>query len=183
MQANVQRVPNSHKRPHAMPGFPDHLSTFMHGNPRMCRFGGPPPQNMAFPGHNMQNSLPGSPQYSHQSRHPSTSAQSPLTPNPMIPPNMMFARPPHINHQEWQMHCLQQFRHRTPNPQQLNNCLNELMRNSMAQLSPTGPCQFNQHRMHTPPSQPPSTASRADSIPRQVDTARNSVHTLLRLNF
>lgn len=176
MPSNVQRLPNSHgpKRGHHHHHDPM-LHHMGHHHPRL-------PPNAHFPNHNLQNSMPGSPQLNAptQGRHSSSNVHSPLTPNSVIPPHILFARPPHITPHDWQMHCMQHFRNRAPNPHQLNTSLNELMRNSMAasQLSPTTAMPnplHNQPRMQTPPSNPMSVGSRTGSILGMVDAARHSV--------
>jgi hypothetical protein len=104
----------------------------------------------------MPSSMPGSPQFNGQNRLSNSAAQSPLTPNQILNSSMLFPRPSNITPHEWQqLQCMQQqFRQRAPH---LNNPLvNELMRNSIAQLSPTTAqmtaMQPNQIRISTPPT-------------------------------
>lgn len=123
--------------------------------------------------------VPGSPQIT-QNLPSSSNIQSPLTPNPMMGQNMMFSsRSSQIPVSEFQEQML---RNRPTNPPSISTTLiSELVRNSLAQLSPTTPymppfpniTQFP--RMQTSPAAPVAS-SRSGSISQMSDTLQfNSV--------
>lgn len=144
----------------------------MHGHPNVAQTGvsATPPYPMQMP-----SSVPGSPQFNSQNRLSNSAAQSPLTPNQILNSNMLFPRPPHITPHEWQQICMQQqFRQRAS---QINNPLvNELMRNSIAQLSPTTTQMANipqsQPRMSSPPAAVGS--SRTGSVSTTTEASKSN---------
>jgi hypothetical protein len=131
---------------------------------------------MQFANQEIQSSLPGSPQLNVMSRQSGSSAQSPITPTHMIPPNLLFTRPPNVNLNEWRMQCLQILRQQAPNLPQFNTTI----KNQMAQLSPfpsvAVPASTQQGLMQNSPQAVQSPLiSRSGSIPKVIDTARISV--------
>jgi hypothetical protein len=157
-------------------GFPDPTAIYQQAMARSSQPGAS--TTPTYPNLQPHSSLPGSPQFNNQNRLPNSAAQSPMTPTQILNSNMLFPRPSNLNAQDWQqIQCLQQ-QYRQRAPQLSNSLVNELMRNTLAQQSPTtaqlAAIQPNQLMMSSPPAAAGSSRSGSVSVAPEAPKSNSS---------